>query len=778
MLAVALMPLLLIGVLLGLPVRAQGPAHADEAAARVPPPTALQVLRVKGDAEVVLDGTLDEEIWSRVPTHDRFVQLQPRDRQEARWRTTVQVIIDRGALIVGIRAFDPAPEAIRAPLVRRDRVARSQDYVAVFIDPVGLRRSAQFVRVSASGIVADGLYSARDAAENLAPDFDVQAAARRLPDGYSVELRIPFAELRYPLEGGQPWRLMVTRSVPRGENALWVSAPLTSDALHLLAEMPPIAAADDLVDELRDRGFLRVRPELTWRRTQARAADGRTTSDNEALLGVSVKWRPRADWIVDGMVNPDFSQVELDQPQLSGNVRYALRQAEKRPFFLESLDVTGQGQGNEDGSARGLAAFYSRALANPRWGLRATWRGADGDATALAVRDKGGGTMLRPYAYGTIEAPVQAPSSAAFLRRRWQLGDLGVATLLSNRDYGGGRYNRVGGASVEGELGSDWQWRAQGLLSSTTADLNDDDMLEATRARSGHYLWVDLQHRSERWASRLHLEEISPRFANDNGFVNQSGIRRVSYELNRRLGVMPMGWFEADEFELQLALQETRTMADDRHGVPSGERADRSISPGIWFSGPRMLDAWMHANARSIRNETGGRLHEERTLDFGMTINPSAWFATLRLEWESGRMLDVDADRIVNGRTGRTEMLLRVPLPGGTALEAAPLLSWSRLDRPGGGRSLDEWAGRLLTVFQWSAEHSVRLILQRQRSTREEEPNLLSATRSTADTRSFIYQHRQPRGTVLAFGVTDTRAAPSGRRNTEWFAKYSVDFWR
>ena len=135
------------------------------------------------------------------PVHDAFVQYLPRGPPARRrgYRTTMQMVVEEHALVVGIRAWDPQPEEIRAPLIRRDEVKRDQDFVSVLIDPVGTRRSAQFVRVNAAGVVADGMFIAATDSEDFAPDFEVEAAVQRLPDGYSVEVRLPLMTLRYPL---------------------------------------------------------------------------------------------------------------------------------------------------------------------------------------------------------------------------------------------------------------------------------------------------------------------------------------------------------------------------------------------------------------------------------------------------------------------------------------------------------------------------------------------------------------------------------------------------
>ena len=175
----------------------------------------------------------------------------------------MQLLAERDALVVGIRAFDPAPQEIRAPLTRRDQVKRDQDFVAVLIDAVGDRRAAQFVRINAAGVLADGMYIAAGDTEDYAPDFDVDAAVQRLPDGYSVELRLPLLALRYPYAGGAPWRVMAMRSIPRASSTLLLSAPLDKDALHFLAELQPIEGAEDLTASVRSRALLSVRPELT-----------------------------------------------------------------------------------------------------------------------------------------------------------------------------------------------------------------------------------------------------------------------------------------------------------------------------------------------------------------------------------------------------------------------------------------------------------------------------------------------------------------------------------
>ncbi|MDL5031213.1 DUF5916 domain-containing protein [Pelomonas sp. APW6] len=752
-------------------------------AAELPDMPWPKALRVE-QASVQIDGRLDDAIWQRAPIHDSFIQLQPQDKKPARWRTTVQVVADRDALIFGIRCYDDAPEQIRAPLVRRDQVKRDQDYVVVFLDPMGQRRTAQFVRVGANGVVADGSIAAVDDVEDFAPDFDVKAAAHRLPDGYSIELRWPLSTLRYPYQGGADWRLMVGRSVPRDENVFIVSAPLTQDSLHNIAELQPIEGLGDLVQTVRERSFVELRPELTLRRHEERSAATPFMRQNDANLGLELKWRPRADWVIDATLNPDFSQVELDVPQLTGNTRFALQLTEKRPFFLESQDVTGKGQPDESGQARGLAAFYSRAITDPNWGLRATWRGAEAEGTFLSLRDKGGGRIFRSNAYETLEyLPQNLSSQVSFGRLHQQFEHWGAAGLVSIRDYGLGRHNWVLGTDFHANLSEQASMRGHVLMSSTTLGFDDEGTPLRQRAQNGSYVWLEGRHRTEDWANAFHVERLSPRFANDNGFVSQTGIQRLTAQINRRMGSQTMSLpgtslsWPAYEFEWQLKLAQTSTLSDAQFGVPSGQVMERLVQPGVWFTSARKFEFWAHLGLDAQRARATSPLHQPRTVNLGFILNPSSWFSLFSIDYEFGQRLDVEADRLGRGQMLTVDGNFRFNLPARMALEWNQHLGWSDVRGPQHQRSLQEWLGQSLAVLHFTAQDSLRLILQQRGLSRVADASL-EADRRHGSTQSLVYQHRDGLSSAFSVGYTHTRRQPGEAVQKEWFAKYSTVFGR
>ncbi len=755
-------------------------------------PVALRL--AAGTTAPAIDGRLDEPAWQQAPVYEQFAQFLPTDKQPARWRTTVQIIATDDALVFGIRAWDPAPERIRAPLARRDQVKADQDFVAVFIDPVGHRRTAQYVRVSAAGAIDDGLFAAEEASEDAAPDFDVEAAAVRLPDGYSVELRWPLAALRFPHRGcqpmsdgpapacadGLPWRVMVTRNIPREDRTLDVSAPaLTKDALHFIAELQPLDGLGDLAEQVRERSFITFRPELTLRSTQSSDATG-TRRSRQASLGAELKWRPRADWVVDATLNPDFSQVELDAPQLAGNTRFALSVPEKRPFFLESADVVGPTQPDESGENRSLAAFYTRAITDPDWGLRATWRGASAEATALHLRDAGGGPVLRAGAFATRTGEQPPDSQASFARGRRQFGEngqLGLAGLVSLRDFGDGLTTRVIGSDGVWRAGDNDQWRGHLLLSATTLSLDADGLVLRVPTDRGHRAWLGWRHLDADWFANVNVEEISPRFANDNGFVNQSGIRRASAFGYLRLGEQDVAGLALHESEAQLTLQETRTLGDPLLGVAAGQVVERQLRPGFWFAAARNTGVWGHVGLDQHRARSGGKLHPTRTLLLGVESNPGEMLSYVTAEIEWGRRLDVEADRVGQGLQAQAEGKWRFALPAGGWLELEQRLGLGYIDAPDGRRAFTDRSAQSVIMWHLSPRDSLRLIHQQTHFTRREDP---AATLAAEDTRerqlALMFQHRVGLSRLFSVGLNRASERPGQVRSRELFAKLALGY--
>jgi hypothetical protein len=724
------------------------------AQATPPTETPIRAEALRTDETLVLDGTLAHPAWQRAPVHEGFVEKGPVTGAVPLQATRVRVLFDERALWVGVEALDTAPGLIRDDRVRHDMVNRTQDFVVVYLDGVGKRSAAQFFRLNAAGSTADGLHTAADDSEDFAPDFDWDGAVSRMTPsangagGWTAVFRIPFASLRYADGAQQAWRIMVARRLPRAQFHLFSSVLIPRDASSFIATMQPL---QDLALPA-DSAFLTVRPGLTLRRTD----NGREPARNEHEASLDVKWRPRAELVVDATLNPDFSQVELDVPQLAGNSRFALFLTEKRPFFFESYDLL----------RTPTEALYTRSVTAPKGGLRATWRGSAWAGTGFALKDRGGGLVLLPGTFGSDSAE-QPGSTVLALRARHDDGRIALGGIVATRRYDGDRGdNSVLGPDIALPLGAlpggRWRLRAQALVSRTDALPAASGELGRGPAREGHLVRLRLQRQADNGESALTLDDVDEGFRHDSGFVTQVGVRRIDYFHSR-------GWQQVGPFnELYVNVEGShiRRQAD-------GQLVEDFVRPGLYASGARNFEGWLEWYGLSrLRLAPGQPLLQQRYWHLGLVMTPAPWMPLLELSSDIGRLADTAVPPAGAIKPGwRFFGLVRLrPLRW---LELEPRLNTEVLERDG-SRSYREAAAQLLAVWHLDARQNLRLIAQRRSLVRLAEPGV-AAEDAASHTTSLTYAWRFSAGTRLYVGASGGRSARGAPGSHELFVKLEVD---
>lgn len=722
-------------------------AALAQAATPAPAPAApIVAVRLQPGEHLQLDGTLDHPAWQRAPVFKDFVQKFPEPGPRPPHETQVRVLFDDAALYIGVEALDEQPERIRAPLVRHDQVNRTQDFVFANIDAIGARQAAQFFRVNAAGSMADGMYTAADDAEDFAPDFDFDAVARRHARGYTVVMRIPFGSLRFDGEGRPAWRIMVGRRVPREQFYLHTSVLVPVDAPSFIATMQPL----DGVELPAHQQFLTLRPSVTFRQTRARTGDGPTTRDRNVDASLDLKWRPLPELVIDGTLNPDFSQVALDVPQLSGNTRFALYVDEKRPFFFESSDLL----------RSPTDAIYTRSFTEPKAGLRATWRGRSIAGTAFGIDDRGGGLVLLPSAFATGEA--LQPASQALVMRGLRSGDgLQFGGLAVGRRYADGRgANNVLGPDLSWQVDEAWRVRGQWLRSMTTALPDEDGRLRRGPERTGDRVLLKATRLTDTTETALTLDDIDPGFRHDSGFVVQNDVRKLEFFFGKPW----RQWAGLNEFWINVHADASRTKA-------SGERIGRSVYPGFWLVGPHNLEAELHYHGWSqLRVRPGGALHDERYWKGMVVVTPAPWIPFLELSGRAGRIVDVEADRLRKG--GDASLVVTMRPHARLELEPRGSYAWSSEN---GRRMYRETTAQLLAVWHFDAKQTLRAIVQHTTIDRRAEAGL-DGWRYADTQGSLTYAWRQSSGSVLYVGAARSREGVHGpARSNEVFVKLQVD---
>ena len=371
--------------------------HADGA---VPP----FVTAVPERTHVVLDGRLDDPIWSAAQPVTDLLQREPDEGRPPSERTTVLVSYDADAIYVGARMFDSTPGAIVRRLGRRDAAAHSDDF-EVLLDTYHDHRTAFRFAVSAAGVESDELIG--DDGEYSDDSWDPvwQAATAIDSLGWTAELRIPFSQLRFSPTTRQVWGIRFERWIERkNERDMFPYVPRTAagEASHFA----------HLVG-LRDIGSPKrgeLLPFTVGRATYHRPSDPADPFDGASRYhggaGMDLKYGVTPSLTLDGTVNPDFGQVELD-PAYVNLTEYEEFLKERRPFFVEGGDIFGFG-----GSGGGInhfsespLYFYSRRIGRPPQGSAH----ADGyvdmpTSSTILGAAKLSGKLGRGWALGVLDA--------------------------------------------------------------------------------------------------------------------------------------------------------------------------------------------------------------------------------------------------------------------------------------------------------------------------------------------------------------------------------------
>ncbi|HEY6546686.1 MAG TPA: DUF5916 domain-containing protein, partial [Vicinamibacteria bacterium] len=325
------------------------------------PPAAISV----DPPAIVLDGRLDDAAWARAPAALGFKQREPREGAPATDDTEVRILFDAKHLYVGILARDAEPERAIGRILERDRLVEqgdgrnrfaSDDAVLLLLDPFLDRRNAFVFGTNPNGAEHDALIT--DERESFNTDWRAvwRVAARRVPEGWSAEFAIPFRSLRYPSDG-RGWGFNVYRMQRRkNEESLWSGWSRNEGGFHRVSRAGRIEGLTDLP---RTGLNLEVKP-FGLAGADQDEPDASTSARGD--VGGDLKWEIHPGIVLDGTVNPDFSQVEADEERVN-HTRFSLFFPEKREFFLEN-----QGTFSFGGASSGQAAatsdtpilFYSR----------------------------------------------------------------------------------------------------------------------------------------------------------------------------------------------------------------------------------------------------------------------------------------------------------------------------------------------------------------------------------------------------------------------------------
>ncbi len=448
------------------------------------------------DADIRVDGRLDEASWQQAAVLGSFTQYDPVEGAPASQKTEVLVLVDRGAIYFGVRAFDDDPNGIRATLAERDEFDRSDDYIRFVLDTFDDQRRAYVFSVNPLGVQHDGIWNEGSGGRHMGPpiddnpDFLWESSGELAEWGYQLEVRIPLKSLRFPERVNQSWGLQVIRKISRnGYEESW--APISNNVANQLTQAGKLTDLREL-----DAGlFMEINPVLTGKRVGTVDDEtGLFTQDSpEGDFGLNMTYGLTSNLTLDATYNPDFSQVEADAGQISVNERFGLFFPEKRPFFLEGTEIFNLPK----------QLIYTRSIANPVGGAKMTGKVGAWQVGYLGAVD-------RSFDEG-VDNTV-----ANIVRARRDLGAAStVGMVYTDRTRHADDYNRVVGADARLVLAQRYTLT---FLGSTSFSAEPDS------AATVGTLWSGRVERAGRaFGFSAEIEDSDSDFDARSGFFRRTG---------------------------------------------------------------------------------------------------------------------------------------------------------------------------------------------------------------------------------------------------------------
>src|SRR5688572_4042341 len=504
-------------------------AAAQPGANATAPPAAANVAIATRAAEPpTIDGdVLGDPAWAQATPITTFWQEQPNEGQPASERTEVRVVFTADTLYIGAVLYDSDPSAIVVSDARRDAPMDDTDSFQMILDTYRDRQNGFVFGTNPAGIEYDGQVTnegqgggglgfgqmqsgGSGAGFNINWDAAWTVRAKTTDQGWSAEFAIPFRTLRYPASTSQTWGINFQRNIRRkNERAFWAPIPRQFNLYRL-----SLAGSLTGVQTPALRNF-RVTPFALGNALKSGVAPIDTEMDYD--VGGDVKYSITPSLTLDGTVNTDFAQVEVDDQQVNLD-RFTLFFPEKRPFFLENAGFFTVGNSGE------VDLFFSRRIgisdsgeAIPiMGGGRVSGKAGKFNVGLLNMQTSDFNDTVASTSFSVARVSRDLPnrsSIGAIFTNRQETGEFAV-------DNG---YGRTYG--LDGKIGFGMTTVVSGFLARTeTPDVEDSD----------HAFNLRSQTNRPQWDLNVGYQEVGEGFNPAIGFLSRRGYRKPDLSVMTR----------------------------------------------------------------------------------------------------------------------------------------------------------------------------------------------------------------------------------------------------
>lgn len=485
------------------------------------------------DKPPTIDGKLDEEVWQNAVVLRDFYQIQPGDNVAPSRPTEVLLGFDAKFLYIAFKATDE-PDKVRATVAKRDNIFQD-DYVGFMLDTFNDKRKAFEIFFNPLGIQGDGIIT-EGRGEDFSIDILMESKGIVHEKGFDVEIAIPFKSLRFEAGKGKLWGAHFFRRIKRFENELDSWMPFSRSIDSNLSQAGHLTGLEGISVERT----IELIPSLTFSESgrfvhsfgaAAGVVDpGRIVNEPVKFdAGLTAKFIPSSAVTIDLAINPDFAQVEADQLVVTANQRFPIFFAEKRPFFLEGIDIF----------QTPITAVHTRSIVDPDLAVKTTGKLGRNTFGLMVASDNGPGNLsaddrgalascrdrraLDPRVICNNERFIDKNAYIGVLRLKRDIGSENSLGMIATSYNFIEKHNQVLG--FDGRFRLDKQTTASFQVLGTSSRNFFFDANEAqTRYRTGNGFAYNLDYNvsGRNWGWEVFGQGFTRDYRTDVGFVQRT----------------------------------------------------------------------------------------------------------------------------------------------------------------------------------------------------------------------------------------------------------------
>jgi hypothetical protein len=450
---------------------------------------------------------------------DNLVTRSPVNGKQISQKTVVFLSYDKTNLYSIFMCFDDEPDSIRSTVSPRDGFSSDEDTVALHLIPFSNSQQMYGFQANAVGSQIDGIYSEGSGWDlSLNPTWFTESV--KINNGYLVKIKIPLSSLRFPPGDIQNWGFFVYRGIPRNNE----DAFFPQYSTHISSRISQAGTLKNIAVE-RKKLKTELTPFLTSKKAKSNSSINdvgwESQSENDFGLDAKFVWDDRI--VVDLTLNPDFSQIESDEPQIVTNERFEVFFPEKRPFFIE----------NSDYFNTPLNLLFTRKIVDPSAGLRTTAQLGEWSIAGMVIDDeniKSNSKMEKhaKIAVSNIRKSIGNDSYFGLFLSDYSKGEIDSTNIALQTRY---------------RFDDNWYIDSQAAFSDNSTNTTSNDAVA---------LFLTIEGSGENWHYLAKSQRVAEDFNNPIGYIPRKGITDIQQQYSYRFLVNKYPFIShTTEFSLQ-----------------------------------------------------------------------------------------------------------------------------------------------------------------------------------------------------------------------------------